>query len=132
MLPHGTLDFLYITFMLLPVASLYITYVHWKWYQEWRPSPFIKHLLISSMAVDISTIMFAIVALTLYLDWELPIGLRTVFLMVGILMAVGVKFWRRYDLRQLDAGPFAHEMEAAEDKDFGDKRRALENKHNAD
>ena len=117
-----------------PILSIYVTTVHYGWWKFYQPSPLIKHLLISSIAVDVASVMVSIVALTILFDIDLPDGLITIMIGGSLVLSMGVKVWRRIDLRALDhpGEDIIQRVETQnqrEDRNFGDKRRSLEETH---
>jgi hypothetical protein len=108
--PEEVLDVIYIGFMVLPIVGYYITLVHYRWLQLWKPSPFLRHLLYASIANDVSATLIGFVAASVYFEWDMPLGVRTLLLVTGVGIALSVKVWRRFDLRSLDNGPLDDEQ----------------------
>lgn len=89
-------------FILFPFIGIYVTFIHYRWWKIYRPSPLIRHLLISSIAVDIASILAFTIALGQILDIDLPAGTYTLLLAMALMISLGVKVWRRFDLMELD------------------------------
>lgn len=126
-------------FVLFPIISIYVTLVHYKWWRTYRPSPLIRHLLISSAAVDYSALAVAFVVLNALdiIPIDLEPGVNTLILASALFVSMGVKVYRRINLRALDH-PDAdvqqriETQDQREDREFGEQRRDLEKTHNAD
>lgn len=122
--------------LLFPILSVYVTLVHLKWFRLYKPSPLIRHLLISSMAVDISSFIIAFLAAVALgiIDVELPTGIGTILVASAVLISLGVKVYRRINLRGLDhpdmdVEPHVESQDQREDREFGEQRRELEEIH---
>lgn len=126
-------------FLTFPIISIYVTFVHYRWWRIYRPSPLIRHLLISSIAVDISALLVAFIVANAYgyIPIDMPQGGNTIILAIGLGIALSVKVYRRISLRALDdPGVDVQErvetQDQREDRQFGEERRKLEQEHNAD
>jgi vacuolar-type H+-ATPase subunit I/STV1 len=123
-------------FLVFPLISGYVTYVHWKWWRAYRPSPLIRHLLISSAAVDISALIVAFIVANAFeiIPIDLPTGANTLLLALALGISLGVTVYRRISLRALDKPDVNIEQrvetqDEREDREFGEKRRGVEAKH---
>lgn len=126
-----------VSFLIFPLVSIYVSWVHWKWWQLYKPSPLIKHLLISSIAVDMSALIVAFIVANAFgiVPVQMPDGSNTILLAVALMIALGVKVYRRISLRALDKPDVDIEQrqetqDQREDREFGEQRRNLEVTHN--
>lgn len=128
-----------LTFLILPFVGLYVTFVHRRWVKLHGPSPLLRHLLIASIALDVASFTVMIVAALLITGNPLPSPYGSILISFSLYIALGVKIYRRIDLRALDRpdpvpevldGVTFHESQnQREDREFGEKRRRLEVKH---
>src|SRR5574338_1674111 len=93
-----------VLFLIFPIVSVYVTYVHYQWWKAYRPSPLIKHLLISSIAVDVAGVLSAIIVMNIWhlFPFSFPSGVNTLLLAAALGISLSVKVWRRFALRRLD------------------------------
>jgi hypothetical protein len=124
-------------FILFPFVGYYVTYVHYKWWQTYKPSPLIRHLLISSIAVDTGATIIGFLALCQLLNIELGDTIPALLVSLALVITLGVKVYRRFDLRALDRPDMDLEQRVEtqnqrEDRQFGEERRALELEHAED
>lgn len=124
------------SFLIFPLISAYVTYAHYRWWKLYAPSPLIKHLLISSIAVDVSALIVAFIVANSFgiIPIDLPVGANTILLALALMIALGVKVYRRISLRALDRPDedITQRVETQnqrEDRQFGEERRALELEH---
>jgi len=118
----------------LTLVGFYVTRVHFRWWKLYRPSPLIKHLLISSIVVDVSASILSFIVILQLLKIQLPTGLGLALVGFALLLSLGVKTYRRIDLRNLDLPDTDLEQrvetqDQREDRQFGDIRRDLEEEH---
>lgn len=125
-----------VIFVFVALIGYYVTFVHFKWWNIYRPSPLIKHLLFASAAVDLSATAIAVLAILGLLKVTLPPGVGLTVLSLALLITLSVKIFRRFDLRALDTPtvelvetPRAETQNQREDRQFGEERRKLEVVH---
>src|SRR5574338_1376642 len=90
-----------VLFLIFPIVSVYVTYVHYQWWKAYRPSPLIKHLLISSIAVDVAALLSALIVVNIWhlIPITFPNGVNTILLATALAISLSVKVWRRFALR---------------------------------
>lgn len=125
------------TFVLLPMLGIYSTIIHYRWWKLYKPSPLIKHLLIAALALDVAAVMVTGVAAASLLGTPLPRPYGALVVSVALYIAIGIKVWRRFDLRALDhpgedLETRVETQDQREDRQFGEERRLLESQHNKD
>lgn len=122
------------SFIAIALIGYYVTFIHYKWWKLYRPSPLIRHLLISSIAVDVASTIMAALATILLLNIEIPREIRLMMVSTALFIGLGVKIYRRVNLRQLDnpnedVVQRVETQNQREDRQFGEERRALEVEH---
>lgn len=125
-------------FVALALVSYYVTYVHFKWWRAYRPSPLIRHLLIASIVIDVGATLTAGLALVMALGTDVSRDIRVVIVSMALFIGIGVKVFRRFDLRALDHPEDMDVVQRVEtqnqreDRQFGEARRGLEAQHIVD
>ena len=120
--------------LVVTLFGFYVTRVHLKWWKLYKPSPLVKHLLISSIVVDISASILSFIVVMQLIGVTLPTGVGLTLVGLALLLSLGVKAYRRFDLRNLDypdedIRQRSETQDQREDRQFGDQRRELEQEH---
>lgn len=123
--------------IILPIMGMYSTYKQYKWWRKYYPSALLKHLFISAIAVDVAGLIVIFIVMSVFLEIDLPEGVPALLLALALFISLGVKIWRRYDLRELDedntdVSQTVETQDQREDREFGEQRRDLEETHIAE